>query len=412
MLARRLLALPALGLAVCLTAPAPPAQASPASVAGDLRSRVHAAIARSGASVVSGAVDVDGLGVVYRQSADSGVLPASTQKLYTGLAALTALGEGGRMITELRAPATQRGPYLESDVYLVAAGDPYLTAGQLDGLAAQLRAKGVRKITGRVVLDDSRYDAARRAPGWKSSFVPDDTGPLSAMALDKNAWRRDAAYLRDPGLPTLARFRRMLLNHGITVSTSLSRGRTPATAPQVARHVSASVTDIVRRTLKDSDNFAAELLLKELGVLVRGTGTTVHGAQAVAKVLRPLGVTVGTMADGSGLSSRDRQSGAGELSLLAAAQNGPSYAALRRALPIACKDGTLKKRLCGTAAAGKALAKTGTLPGTYSLAGWTTTADGHTARFAFLLAKAPSGNRARDAIDAAVALLSAARAEG
>ncbi len=401
-----------LPLLVGLVAPTTPAAASPTSVAADLRTRLHAAIARSGASVVSAGVDVDGLGAVYRQAADRTVLPASTEKLYTGLAALTALGAGGRLRTELRSVAVQRGPYVEGDVYLVAAGDPYLSSGQLDTLAAQLRAKGVRRITGRLVLDDLRYDAARRAPGWKSSFVPEDSGPLSAMALDGNGWRRDAAYLRDPGLPALERLRRMLLDHGISVGTSLSRSRVPAAAATYSSHVSASVTDLVRRTLKDSDNFAAELLLKELGVVVRGTGTSAHGVEAVTVVLRQLGIRVGTMADGSGLSSRNRQSASGELALLAAAEGSDVHAALRRALPLACVDGTLKKRLCGTAAARVAIAKTGTLPGTHALTGWTTTADGHAVRFAFLLSGVSSSARARAALDECVVLLSAARTDG
>ncbi len=406
---RRTSPLVLLALLAGLLAPATPAHAS---VAGDLRARLHAALARSGASVVSAGVDVDGLGAVYRQAPDRAVLPASTEKLFTGLAALQALGEGTRLVTELRSVAAQRGPYLEGDLYLVAGGDPYLTGGQLDTLAAQLRAQGVRRITGRLVLDDTRYDAVRRAPGWKTAYVPEDSGPLSAMAVDGNGWRRDASYLRDPGLPTLDRLRSMLLAHGVSVDASLLRGRVPAATTTYATHVSASVTDLVRRALKDSDNFAAELLLKELGVVVRGSGTTEHGTEAVAAVLRRLGATVGTLADGSGLSSRDRQTATGELSLLAAAERSQSYAALRRALPIACVDGTLKKRLCGTAAARVAIAKTGTLPGTHALTGWTTTADGHPVRFAFLLSGASSGDRARAAIDQCVALLSAARTGG
>lgn len=388
-----------------------PAQASPASVSADLRTRLHAAIAKAGATTAGVAVDVDGLGAVFRQSASSAVLPASTQKLYTTFVALTVLGEAGRMRTQLRSTATQRGPYLEGALYLVAAADPYFTAAQLDSLAAQIRAKGIRRINNGLVVDDLRHDAVRRAPGWKTAFVPEDSGPLSALALDVNGWRRDNAYLSDPGIPTLDRLRSALNKRGVSVPGGLRRGAVPSSATVLASHVSASVADLVRRTDKDSDNFAAEVLLKELGKVVRGTGSTAAGAQAVRDVLAPLGVSVGTIADGSGLSSRDRQTAAGELSLLKAAEASPVYAALRRALPIACKDGTLEKRLCGTAAAGKAIGKTGTLPGVNSLTGWTTTADGHLVRFSFLLSGVSSVGRARDAIDACVALLSAARVD-
>jgi D-alanyl-D-alanine carboxypeptidase/D-alanyl-D-alanine-endopeptidase (penicillin-binding protein 4) len=165
----------------------------------------------------------------------------------------------------------------------------------------------------------------------------------------------------------------------------------------------------VRRIDKDSDNFGAELLLKELGAVVRQSGTSVGGAAAVRDVLAPLGVTVGTVADGSGLSSRDRQTAAGEMSLLKAAEASGVYAALRAALPIACEDGTLEKRMCGTPAARKAIGKTGTLNDNHSLTGWTTTADGHTVRYAILLTGTTSNAKARAAIDACVVLLSGAR---
>ena len=251
----------------------------------------------------------------------------------------------------------------------------------------------------------------RRGPGWKTSYVPEDSGPLSALALDRNAWRKDAAYVADPVTPTLQRFKQMLAAHGISVVGGLKRARVPATAVALASHPSASVQDLVRRMAKDSDNFAAEVLLKEIGKVVRGNGSTANGAEGVRKVLAPLGIAVGTFADGSGLSSQDRQTAVGELSLLTAAQGRATYSALRRALPVACQDGTLEKRMCGTAAQGRAVAKTGTLPGVHALTGWTTTADGHVVRFAFLLSGTTSSSRARAALDACVALLSAARVD-
>jgi D-alanyl-D-alanine carboxypeptidase/D-alanyl-D-alanine-endopeptidase (penicillin-binding protein 4) len=390
---------------------ASPASASPASVRQDLRTRLHTALAGSTAGTVSAAVDVDGLGSVYRQGATVSLLPASTEKLYTGFAALTALGPTARLRTELRATHAQRGPYLPGNLYLVGGGDPFLSGGQLNALAGAVRAAGIRRIDGSLVVDDLRYDAVRRAPGWKSSYVPDESGPLSALAVDHNGWRRDNAYLADPGIPTLDRFRTMLARHGVSVSAALHRGRTPAAAKVLATHVSASMADLVRATAKASDNFAAELLLKETGLAVRGTGSTAAGAAAVRQVLAPLGVSVGTIADGSGLSNRDRQTAAGELSLLAAAQSSEVFSALRTALPIACKDGTLKKRMCGTAAAGKAVGKTGSLPGTHALTGFSTTADGHVVRYALLLSGASNAAKARAALDACVALLSAARAD-
>jgi D-alanyl-D-alanine carboxypeptidase/D-alanyl-D-alanine-endopeptidase (penicillin-binding protein 4) len=54
------------------------------------------------------------------------------------------------------------------------------------------------------------------------------------------------------------------------------------------------------------------------------------------------------------------------------------------ALPIAGVDGTLQKRMVGTEAAGNVRAKTGTVTGISSLAGYLTTASNHVLAFAII----------------------------
>jgi D-alanyl-D-alanine carboxypeptidase/D-alanyl-D-alanine-endopeptidase (penicillin-binding protein 4) len=84
------------------------------------------------------------------------------------------------------------------------------------------------------------------------------------------------------------------------------------------------------------------------------------------------------LADGSGLSLYNYISAECLLSLLRYAYLRPSiYRQLLASLPIACEDGTLKKRMKGTAAAGNVQAKTGTLTGIISLAGYCTASNGH-----------------------------------
>ena len=93
--------------------------------------------------------------------------------------------------------------------------------------------------------------------------------------------------------------------------------------------------------------------------------------------------------------------------LLRAGRRSPVASSFRAALPVGCVDGTLKKRLCGTPAAGRVSAKTGTLSGVRTLAGYTTTARGRVVTFAFQLSGAADGARALRAIDRAVVLLAA-----
>src|SRR5581483_5164961 len=143
----------------------------------------------------------------------------------------------------------------------------------------------------------------------------------------------------------------------------------------------------------DSDNFMAELLFKEVGSRFnpRTTPTT---ADAMWRVLAGVGVARGIATDGSGLSSSDRQTAANTVALIAGMERSPAADAFNSSYPIACVDGTLKTRMCGTPGAGRVTAKTGSLPGVVTLAGTTTTASGRHVRFAFFLSGV-DGNRGR-----------------
>jgi D-alanyl-D-alanine carboxypeptidase/D-alanyl-D-alanine-endopeptidase (penicillin-binding protein 4) len=220
------------------------------------------------------------------------------------------------------------------------------------------------------------------------------------MALDGNAWRSDSAYLADPATPVLAKLRSYLARRGVHLTTSDNRrGAALSSAKAYASWSSTSLARMTQRVLKDSDNFAAELILKELGRVGRGQGTSSAGAAVVHDRTGP----GGAIADGSGLSPYDKQTTAGELALLSGA-----FGELKTKLPVACHDGTLEKRFCGTVAAQRVFAKTGTLDTSRALAGWTYTRDGRLVTFSFLLSGFSSGSAAVKAIDRAVVVLAGA----
>jgi D-alanyl-D-alanine carboxypeptidase/D-alanyl-D-alanine-endopeptidase (penicillin-binding protein 4) len=118
-----------------------------------------------------------------------------------------------------------------------------------------------------------------------------------------------------------------------------------------------------------------------------------------------LGVPVGTFADGSGLSSLDRQTPSGEVALLRAAARTTVASGFKSSLARACVDGTLANRMCGTAAAGRVWAKTGTLDYVRVLSGYTSTRSGRTVWFSFMLSGCDNGLSCRNAIDRAVAAI-------
>ncbi|MEP7055003.1 MAG: D-alanyl-D-alanine carboxypeptidase/D-alanyl-D-alanine-endopeptidase [Actinomycetota bacterium] len=383
------------------------ASAAPnATSAGNLSARVDAALAGSSAGTVGVRVEVSGLGVVTSHNAFAALPPASTQKSFVALTALDVLSPASPLRTAVRGPSVGSDGVVRGPLVLVGGGDPTLSSAHLGGLAAELRARGVRIVTGGLLGDDSLFDQVRSAPGWKPAFMPGESGPLSALVVDRNQWRWDTAYLRDPVVGNLDRFRAVLAKAGISVRGPDRRGTSRTATRQLATHDSLPMSALVAGMLKNSDNLAAEMLLKRLGA-TRGPGTTARGLTVVREHLASLGVSMGSAADGSGLSAYDRETPAGEVALLRAAEASVTGTTLRHSMSIGCVDGTLKHRFCGTPGSGRVFAKTGTLDFVRVLSGYTTTRSGRQVWFSFMLSGCRNGAACRVAIDRAVVALAA-----
>ena len=122
-----------------------------------------------------------------------------------------------------------------------------------------------------------------------------------------------------------------------------------------------------------SDNFDAEMLLKELGAVQADNGTTAAGVGVVAGLLAQAGVPMAgvRIVDGSGLSLLDRFTASALVSLLTVMWNDPGVRPeVLASLPVAGRSGTLVDRMRGTAAAGIVLAKTGTTDNASALSGF------------------------------------------
>ena len=158
-------------------------------------------------------------------------------------------------------------------------------------------------------------------------------------------------------------------------------------------------------TLQHSDNLAAEMLVKELGVRFGGTGSTAAGLEVVRRHLSETGLPADelTAADGSGLDRSDRLTcDLLQQLLMKSGQGG----ALDKALPVAGGAGTLHRRFLDTPAAGKVRAKTGSLEGVAALSGWASTQDGGAMAFSLLANGLPTisaGSVLQDRVAAAVA---------
>jgi serine-type D-Ala-D-Ala carboxypeptidase/endopeptidase (penicillin-binding protein 4) len=346
---------------------------------------------------------IDGLGEVVAQHPDLPLFPASNQKLLTAMGVLAVLGPDARFTTEVRLAS-------DGNLVIVAGGDPSLAARgphSLDALAAQVRAAGITVVPGALVVDDSRHDAMRRAAGWQDWQFPAYAGPLSALMVDRNRYRRDAAFLADPGLAHGDVLRAALAARGVHVAGPTVHGGSPESSAVVASLTSAPASALLTDAMLRSDNMMAEQLLKEVGRSSGQPGSTHGGLAATRAALEPLCVPfAGADDDGSGLSRANGRSAREWRLLLQAARAEPWWPQLHDSLPVAGRTGTLASRFRGTPAEGRVLAKTGTIIGGIALSGFGTTNGGRGFVFSVLVNGAGSGS-AQGPLDALISAVAA-----
>jgi D-alanyl-D-alanine carboxypeptidase/D-alanyl-D-alanine-endopeptidase (penicillin-binding protein 4) len=363
-----------------------------------------------GARRAAAVVDVGTGRRLYGAGADQALVPASTTKIATAVAALSALGADHRFTTRAA---------LEPDtgeLVLVGGGDPTLTAesntaGWADlrtlaaGTAAALKQRGVQKVT--LSYDTTLYAGSRLHP----IGINPNLAPVTALIADEG--RTDgstsgpAPRVADPAAEATRAFAGYLAGHGITTtapgpSKATGRARTLATVS------SPPLSALVERMLTNSDNDIAEALARQTAAAT-GRPTDFAGAgRAIHDQLTGLGLPVAGAAfqDGSGLDRDDRLT-AGLLTALLAKAADPAHPELRpvlTGLPVAGFTGTLTSRYTD-GAAGVVRAKTGTLTGVNTLAGTVVDQDGHLLAFAFLSSGTTDPTAAQKALDRAATAL-------
>lgn len=145
--------------------------------------------AMDGAEVSFMAYDLNSKEVLASSGADRLINPASNAKLITSAAALHLLGPEFRWETEYHATAPIVDGILNGDLIVKGSGDPTVVNERLASVADALYAKGLRKITGRIVVDDSVFDRNLEAKGWELEEAPDRAyaAPVSGLSLNFNA---------------------------------------------------------------------------------------------------------------------------------------------------------------------------------------------------------------------------------
>jgi D-alanyl-D-alanine carboxypeptidase/D-alanyl-D-alanine-endopeptidase (penicillin-binding protein 4) len=373
---------------------------------------------------------------LYALNARKLLVPASTMKIVTLAAAAERLSWDFSYETRVAGVGTLGSGVLDGDLVVVGTGDPSID--DWDGAASrlfqswgeQLKAAGVRTVTGRVIGDDNAFDDERFGAGWArddlisvtaGSTVADPPSVTIAPARTPLVVRNllktsppdvlpSIAVRRLPGSTTLevrgsvpagsartvrnvsvdnptlyfvAALRDALIADGIDIRGPAVDIDEIADPPSRERgtvlltHRSPPLSMLAETMVKLSQNLYAETLLKSLGASA-GAGTADAGRSAAVSVVREWGVTPAdlVMADGSGLSRYNLATPEAIVTILTHIDRDDRLRApFEAALPVAGRDGTLAQRMRGTAAEGNARAKTGSFSNARGLAGYVRTAD-------------------------------------
>ncbi|WP_327638235.1 D-alanyl-D-alanine carboxypeptidase/D-alanyl-D-alanine-endopeptidase [Kribbella sp. NBC_00482] len=358
---------------------------------------------------------------VFSVGAATPYTPASTLKLLTTVSALATLGPDHTFATKV--VSTGKG-----SIVLVGGGDPLLTvkASASDGFPARatlqalaastakaLKAQGLASVT--LGYDASLFSGPAVNANWEANYVPEGiAAPTSSLWVNEGRLSPGMAKRStSPALAAATSFQKLLTQYGIKVGAAKAAAA-PAGATPLALVKSPTLGQIVEYINLHSDNDGAEVLLRHVGIATGNGGSYADGVKGVRATLTKLGLDVSKarIYDGSGLTRANKV----PLDLLAgavrvaASKDHPELRHLLTGLPVAGFNGSLRERFTspGTGTGtGLVRAKTGTLTGVHSLAGYARDRSGTLLVFAIASDSVPVPKTldARAALDRATAAL-------
>jgi serine-type D-Ala-D-Ala carboxypeptidase/endopeptidase (penicillin-binding protein 4) len=292
--------------------------------------------------------------------------------------------------------------------------------------AARVRVAVQPELDGVTVESDMKLvDAA--CPAWENGWQTPETvqragGGIKVVlhgTFPKNCVADVSINVIDRQEYVARLVRRIWKSLGGTLAGTAVEGATPAGARLLAEHVSRALPELIRDTNKPSDNTLARLLFLSLGALepdpVLGSRpqpddaatvpTLARSEAAVRAWMRTHGIddTGLVLENGAGLSRTERITPIQMAGLLQAGLHSNWTPEFLASIPIAGVDGTMRRRLQDSPAAGRARLKTGTLSNVVSLAGYVQDADGRQCVLvAFVNSDRVSNGRGRAVLDALV----------
>jgi serine-type D-Ala-D-Ala carboxypeptidase/endopeptidase (penicillin-binding protein 4) len=331
-------------------------------------SKLFRRVGSSGAFVMDAATNR----VLFARKAGRPRILASNSKIFTTSTALGRFGPAGHLLTTALSsdPITDN---VSQGLYLRGGGDPTLTTAGITKLADRVRAAGVTTVQGPLRYDASFLDGQTGVP--EHGITSESVGRLSGLQIDNGS-------PGDPAKTAAQRFRDALRKDGVSIGNSVVPATTPPGAIEVTDFASPTMASIVQDTNVPSNNYLAEMLLKDVGGAFGDSGSTAGGIVVVERFAAQQGARFAGE-NGSGLTRRNKASPKSVVKLLDSMievdeKTPPSAQADQReqrdawvsSLAVAGRTGTVAHRMRGTAARGRCHVKTGTLNGVSALSGY------------------------------------------
>lgn len=280
--------------------------------------------------------------VIFEKDATSLRKPASILKILSATAALQYLDPNYQYVTRISKGANPRSLVLSGNL------DPWMTGSYIE--ATKYHRAWLQYLVNRSVMD----------------LRAEETTPLHNVAIQYSGlYAADIQFLK-----------RAFVAAGVTpkIEELSANVAESAAGPEIAKVTSPPVSEMVKFALTWSDNLLAERLARAAAHSVGLPMDDAGVAATIGKLLTDLQVDQSGLAihDGSGLSKADRVTTKLIADLLLKIRGDEKFAAVFQGLPVSGKTGTLESRYVTTApqAVGLIHAKTGTLDGTVSLAGY------------------------------------------
>lgn len=345
--------------------------------------------------------------MIYKKNEQKSFMPASTMKVFTSSAALAFLGKDHKFTTKIgytgtpklnewiipqwkdevvtdslgthtiqvpKDPIRKTSRTLNGNICVKGAMDPMFSDSDVRKFAASFKQLGVDTIYGSLVLDLTLKDTLMLGEGWM--WDDGDTNPtLSPLLVDK----------KDIFASTFLKY---LKQEGIVLTGKTAKAEYPKNAKDLAE-TTHTLYDILTRMMKNSDNTYAECVFYRVGSMTshqKGVSAKA-GRDAVNRLIHRVGRAPEDyyLADGSGLSRYSHVSPELEVDLLRYDfRRSHIFNTLYHKMPIAGVDGTLGSRMKGTKAQYNVHAKTGTLSGVSTLAGYCKAPNGHWLAFSIM----------------------------